>query len=375
MIPHEELFRIARDELLAQDTSLSAEAIDTVGSPENGLLHSIAAVGEEVAWQQSSRDEATYLDTADGEDLSEWVNDRYNIQRSGATSSIVTLAMDRIDTTAALTVPSGTVVRTDDGTVKVATDDDLFFAGGQASGSIPATSLVAGRDQNAEPGTLETFDGIPPATDMTVTNAARAAGGNDIETDEQLRGRARALFLTAQKATLTAIIEGALSVDQVREAAAFEPLDPQGRPAGGVALFIADETGNSNAALVALVDLAMGAFRAAGVVVDVQGATVVLESITIRAIFAEGQATPANRTLLKRIVVSRVNLLDPNGAATPGEAPAAAILTPELIAAAAILTPGLGIGQGLVEVQIPVASVAPNQGNVIRTTEALVKVV
>ncbi|MFH1568538.1 MAG: baseplate J/gp47 family protein [Gemmatimonadota bacterium] len=368
---HREAFEIAKAELVAwSGGKISATVCDNPGTKAYWICNAVAGAMLELDYQQAEREMALYLDTAEGEDLSELANDRYGVQRHGATAAVVTLAMTRVSTVADLTVHAGTVVRTDDG-IKFATDFAFVMAIGDAGPTdVEATGVQTGADQNVDAASLTAFEGSRPQSDMTVTNAEAAAGGNDEETDEALRERVRITWVNARRGTLGAIKTGALEVDEVREAAAYEPLDTNGRPCGWVQLVIADENGDSNATLEAAVELELDDWRAAGIYVGVLGATVVWVDVEVEITWAAGTATRGSVSAVKAAITAAINNLDPNGAATAAAAPKECLVTHGLIEhAARSIT-------GVIDVTVvdPAGTEAPDNGEVLRTNTGRVTV-
>lgn len=364
-----EWFDRAKAAMLAANASLKAETIDLEGTVLHAECKAIEILGEECEWILAELDADTYLDTAAGAALSRWGADRYKVYRQGATASVVELSLTRPTAGAGGgTISDGTIVKTEAGTRFRLDEDARFTVSGLGPVVVTATSVLAGSDQNVDAGTITAWDGAIFDATIEVTNPAAAAGGNEAETDEQYRSRVRTAFVNARKATVAAIRDGALSVDEVREAAVYEYLDASGNEVGAVAVIVADETGASNTTLEDAVDLALDEYRAAGVQAVVSGATVREEAIAYTVVWATGQATSANELATRQAVVAVVNRLDPNGAATAADAPEASQLTPGLIETAVRTIAGV-VG---VTVTTPAGAVAPDNGEVIRTSLALV---
>lgn len=364
-----EWFERAKASMLAYNDALRAETIDLEGTILHTECRAIEIVGQELEWMVAELDAAAYLDAATGEALSRWGADRYGVLRSGATASVVELTFSRATGPGAVTVTAGSVVKTADGT-RFVLDAAVTLGAGVLTGTGTATSALAGVDQNVDAATITLWETAAPEAGLSVTNAAAAAGGNEAESDEQYRARVRALFVNARKGTLDAIRDGALAVGQVREAAPYEVLDDDGDQVGAVNLVIADEAGGSNGTLEAAVALSLDEYRGAGILVTVLGATVRQESIAVTITWAAGQATAANARAVAQAIVAFVNRLDPNGAATAALAPAASKLTVGLVEAAARTVAGVVD----VSVTTPSGTVAPDNGEVIRTSLALVTV-
>lgn len=369
---HQEWFNTAKAELLAQPNAPSETVIDAEGSVYNQLCHAIAAGGDAVEALVGLLVDGLFLDTATGDALSRLGADRENVVRHGASSAVVTLSISRPTAAyGAITLASGTVVMTADG-VRFETTQPVAFGGSATGpGQVVAVAVEPGLVGNVAAGTVTSWETTPNDASLVVTNPAKAAGGNEEESDEDYRARVRAAYLARVRGTLEAIRLGALSVETVREASAFETLDPAGNPSGSVILTIADEEGNANAQMVTDVTNALEEYRPAGVGVFPQAGTPRYEAIEVRLVWRPGQATAENTLAVRQLIVGRVNRLDPRAAPSGSACEATAKLTVGLIESAARAYPGL-VDMEVVE---PTGTVEPLQGEVIRTRLDLVEVV
>jgi uncharacterized phage protein gp47/JayE len=369
----DELFEVGLSEIidLDVDDELDESLLRADGSSYNLVLRAGAAMGAEIYWQAVDRFAGTFMDTSRFEALSRWVADRYAIERFGATAAVVSLTFSRTTTTAEVTINAGTVVTDQAGTIQFLTDIDLVLPIGVASGSVDATSSASGKDQQAAAGTLTVISGSKPQSDLTVTNAQAAAGGNDSETDAEFRSRARGIFVNARRGTLSAIEQGAFSVPQVRNAAVYEFRQPDGCQTGIVGVVISDSTGNCNDTVVELVEQELENWRGAGIYVVVEAATPILRPIGVTPFYEPGQATPAVKSLIKQTITARVNSLRANAAPSAAEAPADSWLTPGIVEQAALAVAGVA---GIIEVTAPAGVEKPNAGERFLTTEGLVSV-
>jgi uncharacterized phage protein gp47/JayE len=369
----DELFEVGLSEIIDLDVDgqIDESTLRADGSSYNLVLRAGAAMGAEIYWQAVDRFAGTFMDTSRFEALSRWVADRYAIERFGATAAVVSLTFSRTTTTAEVTINAGTVVTDQAGTIQFLTDIDLVLPIGVASGSVDATSSASGKDQQAAAGTLTVISGSKPQSDLTVTNAQAAAGGNDSETDAEFRSRARGIFVNARRGTLSAIEQGAFSVPQVRNAAVYEFRQPDGCQTGIVGVVISDSTGNCNDTVVELVEQELENWRGAGIYVVVEAATPILRPIALTPFYEPGQATPAVRSLIKQTVTARINTLKANAAPSAAEAPADSWLTPGIVEQAALAVAGVA---GIIEVTAPAGIEKPNSGERFLTTEGLVEV-
>ena len=371
---HAEALEIAIGAIVAgSEGRLTESRARQPGTTTYAICNIGAELGVEVSWQDDERHDAQFLDTAQGEDLSEWGADRYKMPREGATAAVVVLSLARVDTVGAVDVPVGTLVSTPLG-IQFRTDVLVEFADTVAGPlTVEATSDQLGRDQNVAAAAIDRFVSAPPAATMTVTNVEEAAGGNDPELDDHYRSRLRDAFTTIGKGTRAAVRQGALQVDVVREAAAYEPTTVEGRAFGEGAIAIADEQGGSNQTMIDNVVEELEDWRALGVYVDVFGATVRLEAIALAVTYEPGFATPATKRAVQAAVVAVVNTLRPNAAANAEQATADSILNHQLVATAAAAVPGVIAGAGIT-VTLPIGTIAPDRGEVIRTNASLVTV-
>jgi hypothetical protein len=148
---------------------------------------------------------------------------------------------------------------------------------------------------------------------ITVTNPLPTAGGEDVETDDLLRNRARNFWNTARRGVLAAITQGALNVAGVVSATSIEALNVLGQPARLVELYIADSTGVANAQLTQLVQTSLNDYRGAGIYVAIFGSIPVMVPISLNLVFQAGVDTVAVGALVVAGIVGYVNTLPVNG--------------------------------------------------------------
>jgi uncharacterized phage protein gp47/JayE len=249
--------------------------------------HGAGAMADSVVRYGAQAFKETFLDGARGDALTTLVNDRYNIQRSPASAAQVTLTFERTSGGAEETFAAGTVAATefdsDGNEIRFETDGPLTFGAGiDGPLTVAATAVEVGRAGNAAAGTITRI--ITSHTDQTftVTNVATAGGGNEEESDPELRRRARSFFLTLRGGTLDALEFGALTVATVRVARATESAT------GLVTLVVADSDGNSTLQMIADVIAAIQTYRAAGSIVTVAGGTQLLINVAAQLVLEDG---------------------------------------------------------------------------------------
>lgn len=130
------------------------------------------------------------------------------------------------------------------------------------------------------------------------------AGGNEEETDEALRDRIRRQPLSFRRGTLGALVYGALTVPAVRVATATEDTTT-----GQVTVAVSDDSGSSNAEMIADVIVALEDYRAAGVPVTVVGGVVLTTPVALELVLADGASLAVLEPLVQAAVAAQVNRL------------------------------------------------------------------
>lgn len=324
----QDLFRVARDEVLTRNSALTREIVERPGADANALTAAGVAVGDEVVGQLIRVNTALFLDTAKKADLDRLVFDRYQILRKGASPARGTV---QFSTSAAVlvgfSIPAGTQLRTTDNKTFVTTAQVTFPGGSSGPITVPVQSSLGGLNQQARANTITSIQGTIPSApaDLTVTNAAATAGADDAESDDSLRDRAKRFYTSSKRGTIKAIELGALSTPGVRTATAFESLESDGTPARIVEVVVSDAFTQQlvdsttlpaayqtqAATLAAAVQTQLYDVRAAGIYVSVTLAVVRLLGVTLALRFRAGADIDAATTQAKTVIVNYVNSLRP----------------------------------------------------------------
>lgn len=322
------LFQIARNEALARNSSMTRDAIEREGSDANIMIAAAVAAADQVVGQQVLNTAGQFLDSALGDALDKLLFDRYGLTRKVAAASVGTVMFT---TTApaptAFTVPAGIQLSTSDGLQFETIESELFAAGSTGPVYVAVRSLLAGADQQARIGTINSIlSRIPGApTDLRVTNTLATAGAADRESDSEFRARGRGFFTTVQRGTLSAITQAALSVPGVVRANTFELLDVNGAPNYRVSCVIADQYTDTLANYTAAnpsyqaqsqvlaqdVFNVLQDYRPAGVFVQVQVAQVVLQSIGLSLSFRAGVNLDTVALSARAAITNYINNLAP----------------------------------------------------------------
>jgi uncharacterized phage protein gp47/JayE len=352
----DDLFNIGKAEMLIRRPDLFLAPGDTT----DFLVAAGAAMADKNIQFAAEEFRKTFIDGATGDDLTTLVDDHFAIQRNPATAAQGTVEFTRPTAGAgAGTILAGTTISTiEDETgerQEFTTDADAVF-GGAALGpiAVAATAVDAGRDGNV--GAVKVLNIVDAVFDgsIVVSNPLAFAGGNNEESDDQLRERARDFPSTLRRGTLAALEFGALTVPAVRVATATEDA------LGVVTLFVTDELGGSTAQMVNDVLLEIENWRCAGSIVTVTGGSVLTQAISITLILTGGTSVATITASVQAAITERLEKL-PVG---DGTASSEGVLRTEIIQAAAIsVDPDNIIG---VDVITPAADVVPAVAQVIR---------
>lgn len=313
-------------------------------------------MGEEVTRYLLTSLNELSLATARGEALDRWVYDRYQLTRREATNSVVTLTLTRTGTIG-FTIRAGSLFGTPSGIIFTTANDVAFASDNAGPLTVLATADQTGPLSNVVEDTITDVVSTLDDTTVSVTNAEPAAGGNDQETDDELRDRAREFFVTARRGTLSAIEFGALEVARIAQANAIETLEETtGLPGYRVIVNISDPDGLANAALGDEVARNLDEFRALGVPVLVVAAIPQYVNITATGLqFDSGANTTQVLNNAANSILAIVNDL------APGDTLHKAEIFRVLAATAQLIVPDGSVTD-------PSGDLVPSTGTVIRTT-------
>jgi uncharacterized phage protein gp47/JayE len=352
-----DLFDAARREALLNPTRFDTAIIDTPGSDVNVVFNVGASMGEEVARFFQAGFNKNFLSTATGEALDRWVYDRYQLTRKDATAAVALLRLTRADTSVGVTIPQGSTFATNNGVVFETTVDSVLGAGNAGPVDVNAVARRTGTEGNVAAETIVTVTSSLAVQDIEVTNVDPAAGGNEEETDDELRSRAREFFVNARRGTKSAIEFGALQVARIAQATAIENLNTTtSEPAFRVQLTISDANGQANLALAAEVEESLLEFRALGVPVSVIPAVPQYVTITAAGLLFEAGANTS-----RVISNARAAILGVVNGLPPGETLRRASILGALQNVNQLIVPDSALTE-------PVGDLVPSLGSVIRTT-------
>jgi len=354
----DDLYNLGRSEAIIR----RPELLIATGDISDMILAASAAMGDAVVAYLAEQIRATFLDGASGDALAKLTDDHWGIQRQDAAAAVGQVTFTRPSSGGG--EPSGSLAI---GFI-VATEPDengerqeyaLTAAASWALSetgdkTVAVAAAATGRAGNAVAGAVTALTSVPFDSTITVTNAAPMAGGVEAESDEALRERARQFPATLRRGTLAALEYGAKLVVGVATATATESAT------GLVAVYIADADGLSNYELEQAVAEELENWRAAGVVVEVAGGTLVEQAINYSLTVALGTDVAALEPLIESALTARLERLPVSDGTSAGPA----VLRREVIASTVIaVDPAAILG---VTVATPAADVVPPAGSLVR---------
>lgn len=274
-------------EALAQNAALAFND----GDVTEAQAHGAGAMADAAIRLTVQAFKETFLDGAKGDALAALVDDHLNIQKQPATAAQAIASFSRpTGAGGGGVILAGFVVGSEfdaaGNTVQFSTATDVTFVGA-ALGPLTCTvdAQIVGAAGNVGIGKINRIVDVGDLFDasIVVTNPAVAAGGNEEESDQELRVRARLFWQTLRRGTLAALEFGALEVPSVRTVKATEDLDT-----GFVVVVVADSDGASTAQMVSDAETELENWRAAGCSVTVMGGTQLLVDVTGTLIVNDG---------------------------------------------------------------------------------------
>jgi uncharacterized phage protein gp47/JayE len=354
-----DLQRVGANWVLQRNQRIDPRQVLVSGSDANLFVGSGAAVASAVVAQLAYSTARLLLDGAVGEDLDRLAFDRYRLPRKGAAPAVVDVRMYRASAAAgAGSVPIGTPLATAQG-IAYTTTETVTFGASALSATGACRAAQAGKSQQVGKNAIRQFQqpGLLFDKTLKVNNDEAAAGGEDVEADDDFRARVRAFWASARRGVAGAIEFGALLVPGVASAQAQEALTSGGLPARYVALYIADSSGIANAALARAVQIQLLDYRAAGIYVQVYPSLPTIVPVRLSLAFASNVDTNSLTELVRAAVVEYVNSLPVNGTLAIGGL--ASVLE-------RYRSDGLIPSQG--SIVTPVGDVVPDPGASLRTT-------
>lgn len=353
-----ELFDLAKNTILAGNAGITQDAVERPGTHVNILTAMMASVADEVIHQAAVAMQRAIPSLASGDYLDRLAWDWYGLTRNPATPATATVTFHRT-TTDVYTMPAGTRVTNADGSVGFLTDTDTIFAADVTDADVAVTCEQAGTIGNLEANQITVLQTPQPGQSFTITASTEATGGEDEETDKNLRWRIRNFWASVQRGTLAALEYGAKQVSGITLAHAYETQDSE--DCYTVHLIVADSSGRANSSQVAAVQTEIDHWRACGVKVNVVGGQVQYVDVAVTLTLEAGFDPTVAIETVRSNIVNTINRKGINETLHVSSIQMAA-----LIYGKGGTAPDLGVRDATVTA--PATDIVPPDGYILRTT-------
>lgn len=248
---------------------------------------------------------ASFLDTAEGDDLDAWAaSEAPGFPRKPITASVARVTFTRGAGGAAGTLYAGTRVATVATSTTPAVEFvslvDVPVAASQTTVAVDVECTQEGPVGNVDAGTITRLLSACFAT-FTCTNGFKAAGGNPKETDDAYRDRLRQRDARYRRGTPQAVVLGALSVPGVDRVTVRDPQTDGTIAAGTFALVVGDSRGIGSQPLADRVSLALEDWATEGA----SWSVVAAQTLSVISASAQPSPIPANTAALRFDVTRR----------------------------------------------------------------------
>lgn len=264
----------------------------SIGSTLRAVLEANASLALWLQWLIMLLLQTTRAATSIGPDLDSWVAD-FGLLRLPALPAAGQVQFARFVANAASLVPSGTVVRTADGSLSYIVVPDAaqptwsaalagyLVPAGVASVDVPVRAVVGGSASNVQVGAVSLIAAALPGID-TVGNAQPLANGVDAEGDIALRARFQSFLDTRARATPLAVGAAIQAQRQGLSYSIAENVAPDGSVRMGSFLVTVDDgSGTPPSDVIAAAAIAIEAVRPVGTTYGVRPPTVVPVSVSM----------------------------------------------------------------------------------------------
>jgi uncharacterized phage protein gp47/JayE len=299
----------------------------TVGSTLRAVLEANASIGLWIQWLILQVLRTTRAATSNGADLDSWMAD-LTLTRLPAVTATGTVTFSRFTPGMSALIPSGSLVRTADGTQTFAVSVDTaqsswsaasngyVVALGAASLDLPVTALTPGLAGNVQAGTISLLASALPGID-SVSNLTTLQNGLDAESDDAFRSRFQNFIASRSRATPLAVGYAISSIQQGLNYTIQENTDPSGLPhMGSFVVTIDDGSGSPSTALLSTVQTAIDAVRPVGSIFSVRPPTVLTVGVSLIITVAPGTSKAPVQALVGNAIGIYINSL-PIGAGLP----------------------------------------------------------
>lgn len=202
-------------------------------------------------------------------------------------------------------IPIGTVVATDDSTpIRFCTTEEGEISAGGTLVSLYAEAEKPGREGNVLKNTITVGVSVPTEIE-TLSNPVVFTGGEDAETDSELRERIKSTFINQSNGTNKAYYEKlALSVEGIAKASAVAKV----RGAGTVNIYVCSSKGDADSSAIQKLQTLVNKERELNVDVAVYNATAesydFIATITAKNGYSESEVKSQCKAIFEKFINS-----------------------------------------------------------------------
>jgi uncharacterized phage protein gp47/JayE len=312
--------------LLVQDMGAALQSsasilVDvSVGSVVRAIFEANASVVLWLQWLILQVLASTRASSSSGADLDSWMLD-FGLTRLPAKASTGIATFSRFTDDLPATIPTGTVVKTINGSLSFSVTADptisiwqqnalaYILPNGVSSTDLPVICTTCGSVGNVLAGTITVIAASLPGIDQ-VDNANPLSNGADAESDPAFRNRFQSYLASRSRATLTAVRNAIADVQQGLNVAIEENTAPDGTSRVGSFLAVVDDgTGYPSSDLLSTIAAAVDAVRPIGTTFAVLPPQVLTVNVALRATLSSASTGTSIISAIQNCVAIYLNTL------------------------------------------------------------------
>lgn len=216
---HAQLMQLFQDTVLLETARLTERSFQP-GFMLDILRGGLGALAEDAEFRAVKLHLATFISTAEGDDLDALARDHFQLERFGGIGAVGTIRFSRPNADfGSFLIPALTLIETADG-VRFATTEEVLMTGTTIDAAIQC--MTVGDVGVVGAGAITELISVLDDGTVTASNPEGTAGGVARETDPKFRERIRDFFATLRRGTRDAVVFGAKQVPGVDTAAIEE---------------------------------------------------------------------------------------------------------------------------------------------------------
>lgn len=312
--------QLLQDMTAALQGSASTLVDVSVGSVLRAIFEASASVSLWLQWLILQVLQMTRAATSTGTDLDSWMND-FGLTRLPAIAAQGQVTLSRFADTVAASVPTGTVLKTADGSQSFRVTADPTQSTWQASSSayvmpggvsqitVPAVCSATGAMGNVVANAITIIASSLPGVDQ-VANASAFVGGADAEDDAAFRARFRNYLASLSQATLLAVQSAIAGVRQNLSVFIQENVAANGAASPGCFVITVDDgSGSPPSTLLSMVATAVEGIRPIGTTFAVLPPRVLTVSVQLTVELAQPASAAQYATNIQQLVMAYLDTL------------------------------------------------------------------